>query len=740
MPTAANATEPLEALGRLSPGQRAAVVLHDHVGNSTREVAAILGSTAPDLRERIRNREPRVPRTEPSLRRAAIALLALVVAAEAIGFAVRAFRGAESGVRPATTMGNGLIAFSRGGAEPGLYAMNPDGTGVTSLTSEAVDSDPAWSPDGTRIAFVGGFSGGREGIYLMDADGTGVQRITDGGSGIDGSDASPDWSPDGSRIAFAREGRPAGADTGNADIYVVEANGTGLVRLTDDPVMEYEPAWSPDGSTIAFVGYDLASGGPPPSAVRLYVMNADGTGISELGPENVEGPAWSPDGSEIAYVDIETGAIMTIRPNGTGQRTILDAAGLVGGVHLVYGATWSPDGTKLVFMAGPDAGDTHIDVVDRDGSGFTQLTDDPASDAWPTWQPVPAPEASATPTPSPSENLGNGLIAFGCGYHLCTVMPDGSGFTDLIEPYDRDVVLAAYSPVFSPDGSKIVFRGYPRSGLGASGGANYDLYVMNTDGSGVTNVTRSPDDVRRGVSQYYAEWSPDGSMIAYDSDDGGFHVMNADGSDERKIVDEGGSPTWSPDGSWIAFVMGRDHGAELWKIHPDGTGLTQLTQSTGSDELPVWSPDGSRIAFLRDRVLYLVNADGTGLTVLADIQGAYPFQPQWSPDGTTLVFEVEMPSETPSEQAGRNYDIFEVNADGTGLIDLTPTANVAENYPIWSPDGGEIAFGASDVLTGDNTGSYDLYTMNPDGTGVNRLTTDGGLGAEFDISWQRMFG
>lgn len=79
-------------------------------------------------------------------------------------------------------------------------------------------------------------------------------------------------------------------------------------------------------------------------------------------------------------------------------------------------------------------------------------------------------EAHSGPTNAKAVRA-NGLIAFGCGYHVCTVMPDGSAFTDLIEPYDKEVVLAAYSPVFSPDGSKIVFRGYPRSGLEASGGA-----------------------------------------------------------------------------------------------------------------------------------------------------------------------------------------------------------------------------------------------------------------------------
>lgn len=355
----------------------------------------------PDIRERGTRALAPPPRHRL---RAGTAVLALVVAAGGFVFAIRAFRTERTGT-PSSAVRNGLIAFARGGPQSGLYVTNPDGTGLSKLPSVPGDTDPAWSPDGSKIAFVR-FREGGTGIWVMNADGTGARRITDGGPDVDGTDLGPAWSPDGSRIAFAREGRPAKAATGNTDIYVVDADGTDVVRLTDDPMMEYAPTWSPDGSRIAFAAYDLASGGNPPSPLRLYVMNADGTDREALGPENVEGLSWSPDGTEIAFVDTETGSIMAIHPDGTARRRIVDAAELVGGVHLVYGATWSPDGTQIAFMAGAESTDTHIYVVNHDGSDVRQVTDDPAPDAEPAWQPVPAPGASLvmeTPRPSPTD-------------------------------------------------------------------------------------------------------------------------------------------------------------------------------------------------------------------------------------------------------------------------------------------------------------------------------------------------
>jgi Tol biopolymer transport system component len=231
---------------------------------------------------------PPTPLRTPLGRRLAVAALALAVAGGGVVFAARAFL-ADRAPQPAAPVDNGLIAFSRLGPEAGLYVMNPDGSQVRRLTSEKVDSSPAWSPDGSSIAFVRGFWDPDAGIYVMDADGSNLRRLTDGGWGDDRPEIDPAWLPTGTRIAFAQEGA-------NTDIYTVSSDGTGLARLTDSPAMEYQPAWSPNGSKIAFVGYDM-----PPGPVRLYVMNADGTGVTELGPENVDGPSWSPEGAEIAY-------------------------------------------------------------------------------------------------------------------------------------------------------------------------------------------------------------------------------------------------------------------------------------------------------------------------------------------------------------------------------------------------------------------------------------------------------
>jgi Tol biopolymer transport system component len=196
---------------------------------------------------------------------------------------------------PAWSPDGTRIAYqASGGSEyiTSIWVMNADGSGQISLAGEpgcpgsAGDAAPAWSPDGTRIASEStheGCGGERNWeIYVAElvssnADGTGQIRLTDHPA----LDRSPAWSPDGTRIAFASH------RDGNYNIYVMNADGTGLQRLTDNPAADESPAWSPDSTQIAFESNRDGN-------YEIYVMYADGSGQTRLTnhPANDRSPAW----------------------------------------------------------------------------------------------------------------------------------------------------------------------------------------------------------------------------------------------------------------------------------------------------------------------------------------------------------------------------------------------------------------------------------------------------------------
>jgi Tol biopolymer transport system component len=198
-----------------------------------------------------------------------------------------------SGVVPVTSFGSApawsadgtRIAFQDTPCCGSIYVVNADGTGLVRLTNTYTDDAPAWSPDGNKIAFQRFLGSGETEIYVMNANGTGVTQLTSTPGGFNGH---PSWSPDRSRITFTSY------RDGNNHIYVMNADGSGVVRLTSDPThFDLNPAWSPDGSKIAFLRDDV-----------IYVMNADGssqTNLNARGDANEGGLSWSPDGAEIAF-------------------------------------------------------------------------------------------------------------------------------------------------------------------------------------------------------------------------------------------------------------------------------------------------------------------------------------------------------------------------------------------------------------------------------------------------------
>jgi Tol biopolymer transport system component len=270
-------------------------------------------------------------------------------------------------------------------------------------------------------------------------------------------DGSPAWSPDGMRIAFYSE------RDGNAEIYVMNADGSDVQRLTNSPADEGYPAWSPDGRTITF---DSDRDGD----FEIYAMNADGTNVQALTehPARDVSATWAPDGSHVVFMSDRDGGfdVYKARPaaaaNGGNQ---LVEATRVTTTRTSWFPVYSPDGSHLAFHVGRD-----VHVMPAAGGALTRLTTDPANGMYPTWSP--------DGTRIAFMSWRNGRT------ELFTMNADGSDQKRLLSMERGDAI----DPRWSPDGSRIAFVHMPEG----MNGPTARIGVVDTE-SGRVTMSTSPD-------------------------------------------------------------------------------------------------------------------------------------------------------------------------------------------------------------------------------------------------------
>lgn len=566
-------------------------------------------------------------------------------------------------------------------------------------------------------------------LFISNADGTGEHKLMPASN----FDYDPSFSSDGKWIVFTSERDAEGA--GQADIYRIHPDGTGLQRLTRDPAMEDAGSLSPDGAKLVYVS---TKGGA--RTTNIWVMDLKThqsknlTGAPGAAPKLTMNsyfrPTWSPDGKWVAFssdrgekwAGAETGAgighsqplsIYIVHPDGTGLRRLIPSAPALsmGSPH------WSPDGKSLIAYQT----DTRTTFGARMGIGPQSVVS----------QIVSIDVASGAVTP----------VTAGPGLKVSPTYLDSGKFAYLVKgsPKDGPPVGIVYStgekgpqgmvrsPSWSPDGSKVVY---------------YKLDITNRP-----QYTRlySWDQTReyRYTDVFPSLCKKSGKLAITDlnfpfgNPDASLSVMNPDGAGRVKVFQrkDGASllTTWSPDCQWLAFGFGTFFGgrdarpANIKMVKADGSEVKDLTNDTFNTGFPAWSPDGKTIVYRvwgkdaqgKDlRGLRSMNLADHSVKVLTTTWDNFPF---FSPSGDRIVFTRQMPD--------ADFEVFTMKPDGSDAKRLTYTRG-ADAHATWSEDGKQIWFESSRSGFKDEAPLYDtspqpyaqIYLMNRDGTNVRQFT------------------
>lgn len=364
-------------------------------------------------------------------------------------------------------------------------------------------------------------------------------------------------------------------------------------------------------------------------------------------------------------------------------------------------------------------------------------------------------------------NAGDDLtLTSNDGFTFATAIADGSAYAVTIKSQPSGVSCAISNGSGTLKGQNItnvtitcgkaMIAYYSSRSLDGGNSANTNsttnIWVVNFDGTESRAITKATA-VSGDGGGYQPQWSAKANQLVFSSSlklpdggnaDGTAHniwVANADGSELKPITTNthvtSGRPQWSPDGQKVVFVSwqnidGSDAGGSqnIWVINADGSGLKALTTITGasnpgliiSAEFPQWSPDGTKVIFFSNRKLdgsdamndnqasnvWIMNSDGSNLKPLTSFTTVGVYNPQWSPDGSKIVFV--------------STNIWVMNSDGSNLKAIT--SNINASQPQWSPDGSKIVYQSwqkSDGTVSLN-GPVNIWIMNADGSNPKPIT------------------